>query len=64
MLLIKHCYYYYYYYYYYYSTQRVNTPSNKTQARINSMNLDIWVIGTLNQQFVRDSYTENKFSKK
>ena len=26
--------------------------------------MDIWVVGTLNQLFTRDSYTKIKFSKK
>ena len=30
-------------------------PSNKTPALTESMNLDIWVVGTLNQLFIRDS---------
>ena len=28
------------------------------------MAMDVWVVRTLNQQFVRGSYTEIKFSKK
>ena len=28
-----------------------------------SMNMDIWIVGTSNQLFVRDSYTEKFFSK-
>ena len=28
-----------------------------------SMNMDIWIVGTSNQLFVRDSYTEKYFSK-
>ena len=28
-----------------------------------SMNMDIWIVGTSNQFFVRDSYTEIFFSK-
>ena len=27
-------------------------------------NMDIWVVGTSNQLFIRGSYTETKFSKK
>ena len=39
-------------------------PSNKTKVRTKSINMDIWVIGTLNQLFIiRGSYTEIKFSK-
>ena len=30
-------------------------PSNKTPALINSENMEIWVIGTLNQLFIRGS---------
>ena len=33
-------------------------PTNKTQALTESMNRDIWVIGTLNQVFLKGSYTE------
>ena len=29
-----------------------------------SINMDIWAIGILNQLFIRDSYTQIKFSKK
>ena len=39
-------------------------PSNKTQALTKSMNVDIWVVGTLNLLFVRGFYTDTKFSKK
>ena len=28
-----------------------------------SMNMDIWVIGTINQLIIRNSYTQIKFSK-
>ena len=38
--------------------------ANKTQALTKSMIIDIWVISTLNQIFIRGSYTEIKFSKK
>ena len=34
-----------------------NTPSNNIQALMESMNTDIWVIGTLNQ-LMRSSYTQ------
>ena len=44
-------------------THRENPVINKTQALTKSMNMDIWVIGTLNQQFIRGSYTEIKFPK-
>ena len=29
-----------------------------------SMNMDIWVVGTLTRLFIRGSYSEIKFSKK
>ena len=45
-------------------THKEITPSNKTQALAKSMNVDIWVICTLNQLFIRGSYTQNKFTKK
>ena len=45
-------------------TPRTNTPSNKFQALTKSINMDIWIIDTLNQLFIRGSYTQIKFSKK
>ena len=45
-------------------TQREKTPLNKTQSFTKSMNMDILVVGTLNQLSIRGSYTEIKFSKK
>ena len=45
-------------------TYRENATSNKTQARKKSMIMEIWEIGTLNQLFVRGSYTRIKCSKK
>ena len=45
-------------------THRENAPSNKIPALTKSMNMDIWVVGTTNQLFIRGSYTEIKFSKK
>ena len=45
-------------------TQRGNIPSNKTQTLTKSTNMDIWLIGTLNQLFIRGFYAQNKFSKK
>ena len=36
---------------------------NETLALRKSMNMDIWVIGTLIQLFIRGSYTKIKFSK-
>ena len=44
-------------------THRENRPSNKTQALTRSMNMDIWVIGTLNEIFKRGFSTQIKFSK-
>ena len=41
-------------------THRENTPLNKTQAITKSRNMDIWETGTLNQLFIRGSYTEIK----
>ena len=40
------------------NTRRENTPSNKTQAITKIMNMDILLIGTLNQIFIRGSYTQ------
>ena len=45
-------------------TQRKNAPQNKTQTLKQKMNMDIWVVSTLNQLFIKDSYSEIKFSKK
>ena len=45
-------------------THRENALMNKTQKLTKSMTMDIWVISTLNQLFIRGSYTEIKFSKK
>ena len=42
---------------------RENTPLNKTQAIAKSMNMDIWVVSTLSQLFIGDSYTQVKFWK-
>ena len=39
-------------------------PQIKLKCLRKSMNVDIWVIGTLNQLFVRGSHTQIKFSKK
>ena len=46
------------------NTHSKNAPSNKTQVITKSMNMEIWEVGTLNQLFIRGSYTEIKFSKK
>ena len=43
---------------------RENTLPNKTQALMKSMNMNIVVIGTLNQLFKRGSCAKIKFSKK
>ena len=45
-------------------THRENTLSNKTKMITKSMNMYIWTIGTLNQLFIRGSYTQIKFFKK
>ena len=37
---------------------RTNALTNKTLVLMKSMNMAIWVIGTLNQLFIRGSYTE------
>ena len=36
-------------------TPREKAPSQKTPALIKSMNMDIWVVGTSNQLFIRGS---------
>ena len=36
------------------------TPSNKTPALAKRMNMDTWVVNTLNQLFIRLSKTETK----
>ena len=46
------------------NSHREKAPPNETQALTKSMNMDITVVGTLNQLFKRGSYTEVKFSKK
>ena len=43
---------------------RANTPSDKTEALTKSMNMYIWAAGILNQLFIRDYYTQIKFTKK
>ena len=45
-------------------THRENAPQNKTQTLKKNMNVEIWVVSTLNQLFIRGFYTEIKFSKK
>ena len=46
------------------NTHSENTSSNKTEALTKSIIIYIWVIGILNQLFMRNSYTQIKFSKK
>ena len=43
-------------------THREKAPSNKTGTLTKSMNMDICVVGTSNQTFIRGSWTETKFS--
>ena len=45
-------------------TRRENIPTNKFEALTKSMNMYVSAIGALNQLFIRDSYTQVKFSKK
>ena len=45
-------------------TGREKASSNITPAFTKSMNMDIWVVGTSYQLFIRSSFTETKFSKK
>ena len=45
-------------------THMEKAPLNKTQTLPKSMNMDIWVVGTLNQPFIRGSCTKIEFSKK
>ena len=42
-------------------THKEKAPSNKITALTKSMNMDICVVGTLNQLFTRGSLTETKF---
>ena len=44
-------------------THRGKAPSNKTPALWKSTNMGVWVVGTLNQLFIRGSQTETKLSK-
>ena len=39
-------------------------PTNETQALTESMNMDISVVRTLNQLFIRGSFIEIKFLQK
>ena len=43
---------------------REKAPSNKTPALWESMNMDIWIVGTSNQHLITGPCTETKFSKK
>ena len=45
-------------------THRVKVPPNKTPALKKSMNMDIWMVDTSNQPFIRGSQIETKISKK
>ena len=45
-------------------THGENTPSNKTKTLTKTMSIRIWVVGILNQLFIKGSYTEIKFKKK
>ena len=45
-------------------THREKSPSSRTQALTKSMNMDIWLVGALDQLVIRGSYTEPKISKK
>ena len=46
------------------NTHRENIFSNKTEALTKSMNMNIWINGTLSKPFVKGSYTSIKFFKK
>ena len=43
---------------------REKALSNKTSALSKSMSMDIWVVGTLNQLFIKIPFTETKFLKR
>ena len=45
-------------------TQWKNIVSNRTQVVTKTIDMGIWVVGTLIQIFIKSSYTETKFSKK
>ena len=45
-------------------TQGGKAPSSQTPAIVKSTNMDIWVVGTLNQVFIRGIKTETEFSLK
>ena len=44
-------------------THKENTPSSKTEMLSKSLNMYIWVVGTLNQLSARSSYTQINFFK-
>ena len=44
-------------------THRKKAPSNKTPMILKGINVNIWVVGTSNQLFIRGSETEAKFLK-
>ena len=44
-------------------TDEKNAPSNKTPVLTKSMNIDIWVVGTSNQVFIRGFHIEKKNQK-
>ena len=48
----------------YKDTQREKATANKTPVFSESLNMDIWAVGTSNQLFITGSYSETKFSKK
>ena len=39
-------------------THREKAPSNKIPALTKTINMDIWVVGTLNQLYITSSYAE------
>ena len=45
-------------------THRRNAASNKFKALTRRMKMDIWVVSSLNQLFIRGTYSNIKFSKK
>ena len=44
-------------------THSEKVPSNKTPALMKSMNMDISIVGTSNQLFVRAFYTKQNFQE-
>ena len=45
-------------------THREKAPWNKTPAFTKSLNVDVRVVGSSNQHFIRGSHTEKNFLKK